>query len=105
VTCTATDADDANSPVSVTFTVTVTGAAGQLTALHQAVQGVGTGTSLSDKITQAQAYLSAGDTHDTCTALGAFTNQVTAQKGQSIPPATASALITSAKQIQAVLGC
>ena len=90
VTCTATDPDDANGPVSVTFTVTVHGAAGQLAALGQAAQGAGPGTSLSDKTAQAQAYLSSGDTHDTCTTLGAFVHEVNAQTGKSIPPATAS---------------
>jgi len=104
VTCTATDPDDSNSPVKTSFAVTVKGAAAQLADLHQAVQGVGPGTSLVDKITQAQAYLAAGDSKDAISTLSAFINQVTAQTGKSIPPSQASQLITAARQIQAVLG-
>jgi streptogramin lyase len=105
VTCTAADPDDSDSPVTTAFTVTVKGAAAQLADEYQAVQGVGTGTSLADKITQAQAYLAAGDITDTCTTLNAFVNQVRAQSGKSIPAGQASQLIANAQRIQAVLNC
>lgn len=104
VTCTATDHDDSNSPVTTSFTVTVTGAAGQLAALHQAVTGVGPGSSLADKIAQAQADVAAGDSTDAISTLTAFINEVTAQSGKSIPSGQASQLITEAQQIQGVLG-
>ena len=103
--CSATDPDDSNSPVTVSFTVTVKGAAAQLGDLHQAVQGVGPGTSLSGKVAQAQSYLASGDVPDTCAALGAFDHEVAAQSGKSITTATASALIADAQRIQAVLTC
>jgi hypothetical protein len=106
VTCTATDTDgDTNSPVQNTFNVHVKGAAEQLADLALAVVGVGPGTSLADKVAAAQAYLAAGDISDACGTMNAFINEVKAQSGKSIPPATASSLITAAQQIRAVLGC
>jgi hypothetical protein len=106
VTCTATDTDgDANSPVTNTFNVHVKGAAEQLADLANAVIGVGPGTSLADKVAAAQAYLAAGDTSDACSTLNAFINEVKAQSSKSIPHDTASSLIASAQQIEAVIGC
>jgi surface antigen len=104
VTCTATDPDDSNSPVTTSFAVTVKGAAAQLADLHRAVQGVGPGTSLADKIAHAQAYLAAGDSKDASATLTAFINEVKAQAGKSIPSAQARQLIADARRIQAVLG-
>src|SRR6201999_3833776 len=94
VTCTATDSDDSNSPVSTSFTVTVKGAAAQLTDEYQAVQGVGPGASLANRIHQAQSDLAAGDTTGACSTLGAFINEVRAQSGKSIPTSQASQLIS-----------
>ena len=104
VTCTATDPDDSDSPVSTSFTVTVKGAASQLTDLYQAVQGVGPGNSLASKIAQAESYLAAGDITDASSTLDAFINEVNAQTGKNIPVQLASQLIADARQIQAVLG-
>jgi YVTN family beta-propeller protein len=61
VTCSASDPGDANSPVTTAFTVTVTGAGAELAGLSQAVQGVGPGTSLPDKVSEAQSDLASGD--------------------------------------------
>jgi hypothetical protein len=105
VQCSESDPDDSNSSTTVSFTVTVQGADAQLDYLYQAVQGVGSGTSLSNKVAQAQSYLASGDFPDTCSTLGAFLNGVQAQSGKSIPAATASALIANAQQIQGVLAC
>jgi hypothetical protein len=106
VTCTATDTDgDANSPVQKTFNVHVKGAAEQLVDLFNAVQGVGPGTSLADKIASIQADLASGDTSDACGTLNAFIHEVKAQTGKSIPAGTAASLIASAQQIEAVIGC
>jgi hypothetical protein len=103
VTCTATDPDDSDSPVTTSFTVTVNGATAQLADLYHAVQGVGPGSSLADKVSQAQSDLAAGDVTDASSTLGAFINEVTAQSGKSIPAGQASALIADARRIQAVL--
>ena len=105
VTCTAGDPDDTPSSVTSTFTVTVRGAPAQLSDLHQAVVGVGPGTSLDDKVTQAQRYLSAGDTANTCSTLSALVHQVKAQSGKAIPAAQAATFTSDAQRIRAVLGC
>ncbi|MCL2395844.1 MAG: cadherin-like domain-containing protein, partial [Acidimicrobiaceae bacterium] len=78
----------------------------QLTAaLLQAVQRVGPGHSLADKVTRAQAYLASGDIAGTCSVFGSFTNEVEAQTGKHIPRATAGQVITLTQEIQTVLGC
>jgi hypothetical protein len=87
--------------VSRTFTVTVEGAAQQLSDLHTAVQGVGPGTNLADKVAEAQASLAAGNVTNTCSTLGAFINAVQAQ----LSKAQAKPLVDTATRIQAVLGC
>jgi len=83
----------------------ITGAAQLLSDLRAAVTGVGAGTSLADKVSQAQSYLAANDTAHACSTLGALIKAVDAQSGKRIPPAQAGALIGAAKQIQAVLSC
>jgi Bacterial Ig-like domain (group 3)/HYR domain len=105
VQCTATDPDDTPSTVSSSFTVTVLGAADQLAALDQAVQGVGPGTSLADKITAAQSDLASGDVAGACSTLTGFLNEVKAQSGKSIPAGQAAQLIADATRIRAVLAC
>ena len=87
----------------------VEGAAGQLADLSNVVAGIGPGTSLADKVMQAQTYLAENDTGDACSVLGAFTKQVRAQSGKKIPtgngPGQADTLIERAEQIKTVLGC
>lgn len=77
----------------------------QLADLYQAVQGVGPGASLADKIAQAQSDLASGDISDTCGTLGAFIHEVEAQSGTHIAADTASQLAAEARDIQAVLVC
>ena len=105
VTCTAADPDDTNSPQSSTFTVTVLGAPDQLTALGQAVRGVGPGTSLADKVAHAQSELASGNVGGACGTLGAFIDEVLGQTGKTIPPATAGTLNADALRIRNVLAC
>jgi hypothetical protein len=76
-----------------------------LAALGTAVIGVGPGTSLSDKVAQALAYLNSGDVSDTCSTLTAFINELRAQSGKTIPQVQAATLIASAQQIKTLLGC
>jgi hypothetical protein len=104
VQCSATDSDDSNSPVTTSFTVTVVGASGQLTALQKQVMGVGPGTSLVDKLTTVQSYLTAGNKAKACGTLNAFTIQVNTLKG-SIGTTLAKQLVAEAKQAEAVIGC
>ncbi len=105
VTCTATDADDSNSPVSQSFTVTVVGAAQQLSDLAIAVQGVRNGHSLARKVARAEAALAMGRTRRACRILASFTRQVSAEGHRSIPSDVALTLIADARRIQAVIGC
>ena len=85
--------------------VTVVGAAGQLTTLNNAVEGVGPGTSLVDTVVAARTYLAAEDAHHACTTLQAFIKQARALPGKKIPRVTAQALTADATRIRAVLGC
>ena len=105
VTCTATDPDDSNSPVSTSFTVTVQGAAAQLADLAQAVQGVGPGTILARTVGLAQSEVASGHAAAACLILDGFVLEVRGLSGWSIPPATAQQLIADAQRIQAVLAC
>jgi hypothetical protein len=105
VTCTATDSDDTNSPVTTTFNVHVKGAAEQLSDLANAVTGVGPGTSLADKVAGVQSSLAANDTSDACGTLNAFINEVNAQTGKQIKADMAASLIAAAQQIEAVIPC
>jgi hypothetical protein len=103
VTCAATDTNGNTS--SASFTVQVKGAGEQLAALLAAISGVGPGTSLADKVAQAQAYLAANDIAYACSTLTAFVNEVKAQSGKTIAIGQAATLIASAQRIQTVLGC
>ncbi len=104
VTCTA--SDPVGNQGTGSFTVTVKGAAQQLGDLRLAVQGVGPGTSLADKLAAAQAALAAGNSAGACGTLGDFIALVQAQASKSIVPASkAQQLVADATRIQTVLGC
>jgi hypothetical protein len=105
VTCSVSDVDDTPSTATTTFTVTVEGTAAQLLSLASAVQGVGPGTSLLDKVHAAQSSLNSGNIGGACTGLAAFTQEVHAQAGKSFPAPQAIQLIANAQRIQAVLAC
>jgi YVTN family beta-propeller protein len=105
VNCSVSDNDDANSPATTSFTVTVKGAAAQLADLKSAVQLVGPGGSLVNKLIQVETFLASGDIADACGTLGALENQVQAQSGKSIPQNTATQVIIDAQRIHAVLAC
>jgi streptogramin lyase len=103
VNCSATDTNGNTSTAS--FTVHVKGAAEQLADLLTAVTGVGPGTSLADKVSQARTYLTANDVPDACATLSGFIKEVTAQSGITIMTSQAATLIATAQRIEAVLGC
>jgi hypothetical protein len=87
------------------FNVQAEGPAELLADLGKAVAGVGPGTSLADKVSAAQADLASGDVASTCSLLRAFSNELKAQSGKSIPAGTASSLIGDANHISVLLGC
>ncbi len=105
VTCSVTDTDDTPSTATTTFTVVVEDATSQLSDLAQAVDGVGPGASLVDKVHTAQSSLAATNIGDACSVLTAFTNEVDAQAGKTIPGQQAAQLIANAHRIQSVLAC
>jgi hypothetical protein len=107
VTCSASaiDGDDANSPVSASFTVHVKGAGEQVADLQAAVEGVGPGTSLPNKVTAIQSSVASGQTDESCGELTAFVSEVRAQSGKGILATQASNLIAYGQRILAVLGC
>jgi hypothetical protein len=105
VTCSVTDVDDTPSAATTTFVVTVEGAGTQLSDLASAVQGVGPGKSLGDKVGLAQSSLASGDVIDTCSALNGFIDEVGAQRTKQIPAGQAAQLIANARRIRVVLAC
>jgi hypothetical protein len=103
VTCKASDTHGNTS--SATFTVHVKGAAEQLADLGKGVVGVGPGTSLADKVSQVQTYLTANDIADACSTLTALVNELKALSGKTITSGQATTLIATTQRIEAVLGC
>jgi hypothetical protein len=100
--CTATDASGNSTTKS--FVVHVRGAAEQLALLAGAVDGVGPGRSLADKVAQARAALATGDDAAAVATLGAFEHEVAAQSGKKLTSDAAAALTATATRIAAVLG-
>jgi hypothetical protein len=102
VMCTATDLG--GNTTTASFVVTVSGADSQLADLRTAVDGIGPGYSLINKISTVQAALAKNNLPGACAMLSAYVNEVGAQSGKKIPTGTAAALIADATRMQAVLG-
>jgi HYR domain len=105
VTCTATDTDDANSPVSASFTVTVEGAVAQLADLYQAVQNVRGGKALARTVARAERQAAGRHPLQACQTLNLFILEVQLETPWRIPADTSAQLVAAARQIEAVLGC
>lgn len=105
VSCSVSDPDDSNSPVSSSFTVTVEGAPQQLADVDSTVIGAGPGSSLAAKVVTAQSYLAQGNVAGTCSVLRALVNELRALSGKSVAAATAGSLIADTQRIEAVLSC
>lgn len=101
--CTATD--DQGLASTDYFSVQVLGAADQLAALRTAVTGIGSGTSLADKVAAAQAAVAARDSATACRTLADLGSQLRAQGGKKLPAATAARLGADAARIASVLAC
>ena len=89
----------------VHFRTYVAGPRELLVAIAEAVEQVGPGTSLADKLNDALVALDSDDGAGACSILRAFVHEVSAQDGKSIPSDTATSLISSATQIEALLNC
>jgi HYR domain len=109
VNCSATDSDDANSPVTTSFTVTVKGAAAQVSDLTGLVASfnlsTGAQSSFDTQLQAVQSDLQVGNTTQACGDLGAVINHAKAQSGKQLTVSQANQIIAAAKQAQAVLGC
>lgn len=103
VVCTA--EDNSGNEASVSFTIHVAGAMEQLANLFAAVEGIGTGTSLADMVSEVQAALSGGNDAEACEILNAFINHLEAQAGKHVDALVAEALIADATRIRAAIGC
>jgi hypothetical protein len=105
VTCSAADPNASPSTVSSSFTVTVEGAAAQLAALRQTVQGLRASWFLEGTVAQAQWQVSGRQPRMACLTLSEFIFQVRTETPWFILRTTSAVLITDAKRIEAVLGC
>jgi hypothetical protein len=95
--------------VTQSFTVTVNGAAAQLSGLVTTVTSYnlshGLQTSLVSQLQAVCADLEANKQTAACGVIGAFLNQVKAQSGKGLTSAQATQLLTDAQRINAVLAC
>jgi hypothetical protein len=109
VTCTVSDSGDTPGSVSQSFTVTVNGAATQVSNLITLVNSFGLPADIQAGFdTQLQAVqtdLSNNNPAQACRDLTAFINHVQAQSGKHLTTSQADKLLAGAKQVQAVLGC
>jgi hypothetical protein len=96
---------DSNGAPNDTWELGLAGALEQLATLRSASVGVDPGKSLVSKVDEITAAVQAGQTAVACGGLTGYVNEVNAQSGKKIPTLTATALIASARQIAAVLGC
>jgi hypothetical protein len=101
--------DPSGNGASCSFTVHVKGAAEQIadlvTSVDSSVTKAGVQNALLAKLNAALAHIQGNDTADACAELQAFIHQVEAQAGKAISTSDASALVTAAVQIRAVIGC
>jgi hypothetical protein len=77
----------------------------ELTALLKEVTGVGPGTSLADKVVQAQAYNAVSNTQGACAVLTGLVNEVLAQNGKKISQQLDAKIITDTRTIESAIGC
>jgi hypothetical protein len=74
-------------------------------SLQHQVADLGPGRSLQDKIEHARAQYLASDLTSACAMLGAFSAEVRAQSGKSIPSVTANKLFPEAAALRLAIGC
>jgi len=85
--------------------VAVPTASDLLATLLRNVTGLGPGTSLPDKVSQAQTYLAGSDVASACSTLAQFVNEANAQAQKKLTAEQAGTLTTAAKQVETALRC
>jgi hypothetical protein len=88
-----------------TFALCAKDAAHQLADLAVFVTGIGSGTSLADKVGDASSSLRAGNAHAACNQLNALANQTSTQSGKQLTGEQAETIIAAIASIQKVIGC
>ena len=108
VTCTARDVDDGLITIA-TFTITVSGATDQIARLSAVVVRLhlqsGIADSLLSKLRDATKSANKGNLGAACRKVDAFADEIETQAGKKVPAAVVPALLQSASEIQAALGC
>ena len=95
-----------NAAAAKQFTVKVLSAVEQLDLLQIAATGVGTGTSLADKVKQIQKALDGGRTRQACSGLDEFLALVDNQAAKGkLASAQAASLTTQANNLKGTLSC
>ena len=69
------------------------------------MQGVGPGSSLTNKVSAARSALASSNTTAACNSLSGLINETQAQSGKKIPTATGDGLITATRRIMNVIPC
>ena len=109
VTCTATDADDSNSPVTASFTVTVNGALAQLQdPLLPDVKAIPASLGrliLVNDVNGMINNLQHGNTVQVCSDLSFIGLVVQEWSGPLMTTAEANTILADISQISAVIGC
>ena len=109
VTCSVSDADDWNGPVTASFAVTVQGASSELSQLDTVCVGsltkASSGKSLCGEVTAAGSDLAAGDVTDTCGALASFVGMLDGKSAKNVFPDDVAVLLADTQNIQTVLSC
>jgi sugar lactone lactonase YvrE len=106
VACTA--GDSSGNTATATFVVHVRGAAEQLARLSATLDGFGLvklGTSLHDKLVDAQRFLAANKAQGACENLLGFVAEAASQAGKALTVDQASSLTGSAIRIEKVIAC
>jgi len=92
--------------VSVTVQATIAGITNVIGSFltSGAIDNPGIANALTNKLSTAQSFISAGDNQTAVNDLGALINQLNAQSGKHITASAASALITDTQALQTSLG-
>jgi hypothetical protein len=103
VNCTATD--NVGNSSSGSFTVHIRSASEQVSVLLTAVDGVGPGSALTNKLTKVRGYIATNNKAQACNGLSGFLGLVAAQKGKTLTVAQADSFTAQANGIRATLDC
>jgi hypothetical protein len=109
VNCTAADSDDANNPITASFTVNVTDIGtlvlDTISLVHRLRLPPGLEHRFVAHLSRAFRTVEAGNAEGACDAMGRFTRDVRGESGERLTARQANELLARAAQIQTGLGC